>query len=701
LVPLSTQTPYNCYEDQFFYPPDPTLSSQKGEGIALISSAKSFGKGPLANGGGSGNSHNAGAAGGGNFGIGGHGGHNYEGPPCNTIIPFANGGINGKALSYTNATNKIFLAGGGGAGHTNSGVFQGNGGNGGGIIIIIANALQSNNKKISSNGNDAAVCGNTGPNCHEGMGGAGAGGTILTKINTYLDNAVIEVKGGKGGDMTAINPDRIGPGGGGGGGAIWFTNASLPANVVTTFSAGQNGVCTNHSNDPWGATAGQTGSNLFSLQIPIDNILFRPNIDSVRIKDSATSCKGFDFKGLGYTNTNPIGNWQWFFGDGGTANTQNTSHTYASAGTFTVKLIVTDINGCKDSITKAVTAIQFTADAGNDTTFCSVPPSVSVTLHASAGSSYSWTPVIYLNNPTLQNPTATVSTTTRFYVTITYSPAFPNCTATDSVLLTLIPSVTPSITITTTSNNICKGNPATFTAAILNGGPNPVYQWLKNGNPVGTNSNTYTDPALNNGDIIKCRLTSNAICPFPATVESNSIVMSVSNQPSNLRYPAVSALINQPLQLQARNLGGNSYNWQPPVGLNNNLIINPVFTYSQAQEYRIYFNTAAGCQVVDTQLVKIYGKKGIYVPRAFSPNGDGTNDRLYPILVGIRELYYFKVYNRWGNLIFETNSGNPASGWDGTYKGSLQPVETYTWVAAGIDVDGIVIKKSGNTVLLR
>ncbi len=104
---------------------------------------------------------------------------------------------------------------------------------------------------------------------------------------------------------------------------------------------------------------------------------------------------------------------------------------------------------------------------------------------------------------------------------------------------------------------------------------------------------------------------------------------------------------------------------------------------------------------MDTQLVKINARKGIYVPKAFSPNGDGINDRLYPILVGIQQLYYFRVYNRWGNLIFETNSGNPASGWDGKYKGLLQPVETYTWVAEGIDIDGIIIKKSGNTILLK
>jgi gliding motility-associated-like protein len=155
------------------------------------------------------------------------------------------------------------------------------------------------------------------------------------------------------------------------------------------------------------------------------------------------------------------------------------------------------------------------------------------------------------------------------------------------------------------------------------------------------------------------------------------------------------------VQLQARNLGGNSYLWLPSTGLNNNIIINPLFNYNQSQEFKISIKNALGCIITDTVLVTIKGKKGIYVPKAFSPNSDGVNDRLYPILVGISKLNYFRVYNRWGNLVFETNTDNPAAGWNGLINGYPQPPETYTWTAEGIDIDGIVIKKSGNTFLIR
>jgi len=89
----------------------------------------------------------------------------------------------------------------------------------------------------------------------------------------------------------------------------------------------------------------------------------------------------------------------------------------------------------------------------------------------------------------------------------------------------------------------------------------------------------------------------------------------------------------------------------------------------------------------------------IYVPHVFTPNGDGTNDVLKPILVGIAEFHYFSVYNRWGNLIFTTQDAN--NGWDGRFKGVAQPVETYLWIAEGITTEGKKIVQKGMVSLVR
>ena len=89
----------------------------------------------------------------------------------------------------------------------------------------------------------------------------------------------------------------------------------------------------------------------------------------------------------------------------------------------------------------------------------------------------------------------------------------------------------------------------------------------------------------------------------------------------------------------------------------------------------------------------------IYVPRVFTPNGDGVNDVLKPILVGISTFHYFSVYNRWGNLIYTTE--DPNQGWDGKFKGVAQPVETYLWVGEGIDTEGNKVVQKGMVSLVR
>ena len=270
----------------------------------------------------------------------------------------------------------------------------------------------------------------------------------------------------------------------------------------------------------------------------------------------------------------------------------------------------------------------------------------------------------------------------------------------NSITMVVNPLVTPAISITSPGSSICPGTSVSFTATATNGGSSPSYQWTKNGVNAGTNSTSYTDNNLTNGDVIKATLTSNANCTTATTAVSNSITMIVTNTQA-IRYPTINA-VNQPTQLLARVLpGATNYLWTPPTGLSNNTIYNPTFTSTQQVEYTIRISLGGTCQVTDTLLVTVFKNKNIYVPEGFSPNGDGRNDKLYPILVGIARLNYFRVYNRWGNLLFETTSSSPAQGWDGTFKGNLQPVETYTWIAEGVDIDGLTIKRGGNTLLLR
>ena len=354
-----------CFENSYTYPVGSLTAAAKGEGIAVISDDIAWGKGASANAGGGGLGHNSGGGGGANGGAGGSGGYQLE--ACGNA-PFDNRGIGANKMVYNNTQNKIFMGGGGGSGHVdNAGGSDMQGGNGGGIVIINSTYIKSNGFNIISKGADAPQC--SAPsysNCHDGSGGGGGGGAILIN-NTIFSNPVqLNVAGGKGADLSifdsAAGAGRIGPGGGGGAGITWLSNSSLPANVTTILPGGINGVITGDNNNPWGAAMGQTGINLLNLKIPADTKLFKKNIDSIVINAGAISCNKFDFKGNTYTGKYPVNQWQWDFGDGANANTQNTTHTYSTPGSFIVKLVATDMNGCKDSTTKTIVTTGSTFD---------------------------------------------------------------------------------------------------------------------------------------------------------------------------------------------------------------------------------------------------------------------------------------------------------------------------------------------------
>jgi gliding motility-associated-like protein len=185
-------------------------------------------------------------------------------------------------------------------------------------------------------------------------------------------------------------------------------------------------------------------------------------------------------------------------------------------------------------------------------------------------------------------------------------------------------------------------------------------------------------------------------CPQLAASLSKIIVIESPTQA--IRYPAKNLIQNSAWPLEARQIG-NSYKWTPSRGLNNYTTYNPTFNFNLETDYRIEITAASGCVTVDSQLVRTFSVADIKVPSAFSPNKDGHNDELDVFLIGIDKLLYFRVFNRWGQLLYETK--DPLQRWDGRYKGANQPLETYVWIAEGITPSGNKIIRRGQTILLR
>jgi gliding motility-associated-like protein len=157
-------------------------------------------------------------------------------------------------------------------------------------------------------------------------------------------------------------------------------------------------------------------------------------------------------------------------------------------------------------------------------------------------------------------------------------------------------------------------------------------------------------------------------------------------------------VVGQPLQLNAS--GGDSYQWTPATGLSNPDIPNPVANLNEDIRYFLRVSTDEGCVGFDTLNVRVFRTApDIFVPTAFTPNGDGLNDLLVPLPVGISEYEYFRVYNRYGQLVFSTTE--VGKGWDGKISGKDQGSDTFAWYVRGRDYTGKVIFKKGISTLIR
>ncbi len=168
-----------------------------------------------------------------------------------------------------------------------------------------------------------------------------------------------------------------------------------------------------------------------------------------------------------------------------------------------------------------------------------------------------------------------------------------------------------------------------------------------------------------------------------------------------------SVVVGEPLQLKATSNdtttpAGDSFVWTPIIGLNNPNIYNPVGVYSSETDSIRYYVTATsmyGCTGIGTVLVKVF-KTGpdIFVPNAFTPGG-ATNYLFRPVPVGISSLSFFRVYDRQGQLVFETK--RIGDGWDGYINGHIEPPGTYVWMVQGTTDTGKIVFRKGTMLLIR
>ena len=355
--------------------------------------------------------------------------------------------------------------------------------------------------------------------------------------------------------------------------------------------------------------------------------------------------------------------------------------------TIAVQLIPYNGYGCLDTLyAKLVDTLTIKANAGIDKLSCNQNPVV-IGENAKPGEQYAWSPTTDLSSPNIANPRASPLITTDYILTIRSTGG--GCVNRDTVRI--VGSVIDS------SLQVI-GKPAycitSNDSAVLVVHPTDSIQWFRS---------TSSIPAANK---TKYRITQSGtyyamlFTKVGCQIATRAQRITLESPVSGIMYPVQYAIMNSPLQLKSRNFGA-SYLWKPSIYLNDPTIMDPTFTSTLDEDklYRIEITTSSSCLTVDTQVVKTIKGVKIFVPNAFTPNNDGLNDLIKPVTFGVKEIKYFRIYTRWGQLVYDMQPNE--QGWNGIVKGIVQPTNTYVWILQAQGLDNKIYLKKGSFVLIK
>lgn len=381
--------------------------------------------------------------------------------------------------------------------------------------------------------------------------------------------------------------------------------------------------------------------------------------------------------------------WQWDFGNGTTAQDQiPPAVTYISAGAYTTRLIVTNTSGCADTVLKTVHAWPLPAiQAGQDQAICR---NQSVTLTGSGAVQYNWLPATALSCTNCVAPLA--SPLEDIMYTVTGKNIF-GCSATDSIQI----SVKQPFSIQVSKGDtLCKGESIRLWASGAE-----EYFWSP-GILVGeqTRSSLDVSPEASvtyrviGNDELGCFADTGyvpvIVYPYPVTEAGEDKTIPVGN----------SVTLNPVISKDVTTL-----KWRPSAGLSCVTCATPVAAPKQTTMYTLETVNGGGCITRDIITIFVFcNNANVFVPNTFSPNADGNNDVFYPRGKGIYRIQSFKIFNRWGDMVYDQMNIQPndmSKGWNGLHKGQPAPQDVYVYTMDVVCENNVVLNYKGNVALIR
>lgn len=393
----------------------------------------------------------------------------------------------------------------------------------------------------------------------------------------------------------------------------------------------------------------------------------------------------------------PVTDYWWDFGDN-TTSTQQTPppHVYTATGTYMVSLVITGSDGCvSDTFRKPVyitnpPKVTFT-----------VPPEICagvgfrpvVTVISTPGSitSYLWT----INgapypNSDMPNPLIRLNHGVHT-IGLVVKSIYSGC---ESTIYTQTINVLPSPVILAAATDGCVYDPVQMNAIQFIPQPN-VIDWIWSFDTAHIIAHgprpqvVFTRPGQHTGYAL-------ALGDNGCYSDTARVVFNISFATAWAGNDTV-VLANRPFTLNGN--GNGAFLWSPAFGLNDVTIPHPTGSLDSDTTYTLNVVTSEGCKASDKVRVTIFHGSKIFAPSAFTPNGDGLNEQFKAAFIGIKEIKVFNIYNRWGQLLFSTK--DPNEGWNGRYRGQLQPAGNYVYVIRAVDFLNTGLQKKGYFMLIK
>lgn len=388
------------------------------------------------------------------------------------------------------------------------------------------------------------------------------------------------------------------------------------------------------------------------------------------------------------TSTPGTPQYQWTFPDGTQYDVANPpAYAFNTAGTFNIRLVVSN-SGCNDTIIKKV-VVDAIPDKMLPLQAATTCKGTGLGIQAFGGVRYEWTSV-----PGLQQTTGSDVTLIGVEdVTVRVRGWTPlGCEIRDSVNVKVIQPQNLALDAQISS---CAGVPVTLKASGTD-----QYKWI--GNTNGLSAIDIAQPVARLNATTRFTVVGNDAAKCFADTATIEVLIFPAPQVNAGPDAEVSVGGSWSLSPQVSN-DVRKYQWSPDKYLSCTSCLSPISTPLEDVTYILMVTNDKGCTAKDTVSIAVLcNESKIYIPNAFTPNGDGNNDRFTLKGSGIKTVKSLRIFDRFGSLIFEKKNfavNDPSAAWDGKVKGVLVPVGTYVYLAELSCDTKSFVRKGSVTVL--